>query len=115
MLDLVFFFFFSSRRRHTRSKRDWSSDVCSSDLELHISRSADFAPRERDRGSGWPAVIGDGAAQVDDCGRRLDVGDAGGCERDVRSEERRVGKECRSGWWRYRYKKKDEGRNGERV
>src|SRR5207249_8922890 len=29
-----FFFFFSSRRRHTRSKRDWSSDVCSSDLPL---------------------------------------------------------------------------------
>src|SRR5438067_7388169 len=29
-----FFFFFSSRRRHTRSKRDWSSDVCSSDLKL---------------------------------------------------------------------------------
>src|SRR5699024_799296 len=28
----LFFFFFSSRRRHTRSKRDWSSDVCSSDL-----------------------------------------------------------------------------------
>src|SRR5699024_2169133 len=28
--------FFSSRRRHTRSKRDWSSDVCSSDLRLHI-------------------------------------------------------------------------------
>src|SRR5438067_11452129 len=27
-------FFFSSRRRHTRSKRDWSSDVCSSDLDL---------------------------------------------------------------------------------
>src|SRR5699024_11825727 len=29
------FFFFSSRRRHTRSKRDWSSDVCSSDLPGH--------------------------------------------------------------------------------
>src|SRR5690606_39449996 len=29
----VFFFFFSSRRRHTRFSRDWSSDVCSSDLE----------------------------------------------------------------------------------
>src|SRR5699024_2099765 len=29
---LHLFFFFSSRRRHTRSKRDWSSDVCSSDL-----------------------------------------------------------------------------------
>src|SRR5699024_8924327 len=28
----LYFFFFSSRRRHTRSKRDWSSDVCSSDL-----------------------------------------------------------------------------------
>src|SRR5699024_11956220 len=28
----VYMFFFSSRRRHTRSKRDWSSDVCSSDL-----------------------------------------------------------------------------------
>src|SRR5690349_23468451 len=28
-----FFFFFSSRRRHTRSLRDWSSDVCSSDLQ----------------------------------------------------------------------------------
>src|SRR5699024_11815758 len=30
----LFDFYFSSRRRHTRSKRDWSSDVCSSDLEL---------------------------------------------------------------------------------
>src|SRR2546429_6923363 len=29
-----FFFFFSSRRRHTRCSRDWSSDVCSSDLEF---------------------------------------------------------------------------------
>src|SRR5207302_5531761 len=29
---LIFFFFFSSRRRHTRFSRDWSSDVCSSDL-----------------------------------------------------------------------------------
>src|SRR3712207_7912701 len=31
---IVFFFFFSSRRRHTRYWRDWSSDVCSSDLVL---------------------------------------------------------------------------------
>src|SRR5699024_710993 len=30
-----YFFFFSSRRRHTRSKRDWSSDVCSSDLMMN--------------------------------------------------------------------------------
>src|SRR2546422_10325073 len=32
-LVCVFFFFFSSRRRHTRCSRDWSSDVCSSDLQ----------------------------------------------------------------------------------
>src|SRR5699024_11594382 len=32
-------FFFSSRRRHTRSKRDWSSDVCSSDLEQYQLQS----------------------------------------------------------------------------
>src|SRR5207249_6680143 len=32
----LFFFFFSSRRRHTRSKRDWSSDVCSSDLGVPV-------------------------------------------------------------------------------
>src|SRR3989449_292417 len=31
-----FFFFFSSRRRHTRCSRDWSSDVCSSDLDLAL-------------------------------------------------------------------------------
>src|SRR6266542_6210436 len=30
---ILFFFFFSSRRRHTRCYRDWSSDVCSSDLD----------------------------------------------------------------------------------
>src|SRR5712664_4043429 len=33
---IMFFFFFSSRRRHTRSDRDWSSDVCSSDLGRSI-------------------------------------------------------------------------------
>src|SRR5438093_2080419 len=40
----VFFFFFSSRRRHTRLVSDWSSDVCSSDLDegpgLHVLRVA---------------------------------------------------------------------------
>ena len=35
---LLMFVFFSSRRRHTRSKRDWSSDVCSSDLELETCK-----------------------------------------------------------------------------
>src|SRR6266513_746630 len=35
----ICYFFFSSRRRHTRSKRDWSSDVCSSDLVrgMHVT------------------------------------------------------------------------------
>src|SRR6266508_5421443 len=32
------FFFFSSRRRHTRWPRDWSSDVCSSDLDMECRR-----------------------------------------------------------------------------
>src|SRR6266498_5598169 len=39
-------FFFSSRRRHTRSLRDWTSDVCSSDLVL---RGQDLAARVRRR------------------------------------------------------------------
>src|SRR2546422_1732947 len=34
MFFFLFFFFFSSRRRHTRCSRDWSSDVCSSDLKI---------------------------------------------------------------------------------
>src|SRR5207249_8457908 len=33
---------FSSRRRHTRSKRDWSSDVCSSDLSCHLEHFSKF-------------------------------------------------------------------------
>src|SRR5690606_40831532 len=37
--SLSFFFFFSSRRRHTRFSRDWSSDVCSSDLLCVEERS----------------------------------------------------------------------------
>src|SRR5438067_9838230 len=42
---VMFLFFFSSRRRHTRSKRDWSSDVCSSDLYDNNStdRTVDLA------------------------------------------------------------------------
>src|SRR3989440_2005466 len=36
ILLFYIFFFFSSRRRHTRSDRDWSSDVCSSDLGLRV-------------------------------------------------------------------------------
>src|SRR5207249_951837 len=50
MFDLVsnyiFVFFFSSRRRHTRSKRDWSSDVCSSDLQIALAVENALAFRE---------------------------------------------------------------------
>src|SRR5437868_1867852 len=45
---VCFFFFFSSRRRHTRSKRDWSSDVCSSDVVFEDSRAAE-RPQDADR------------------------------------------------------------------
>src|SRR3712207_9281462 len=41
----VFFFFFSSRRRHTRYWRDWSSDVCSSDLSMRDTFDADQPSR----------------------------------------------------------------------
>src|SRR5699024_12106645 len=61
--------FFSSRRRHTRSKRDWSSDVCSSDLPT----TPHAANEEKDA-----AVLRGTAPDL------------------PRSEERRVGKEWRS-------------------
>src|SRR2546429_7800721 len=41
-----FFFFFSSRRRHTRCSRDWSSDVCSSDLAITLPAPHDGAPAD---------------------------------------------------------------------
>src|SRR6266487_4858910 len=50
------FFFFSSRRRHTRWTGDWSSDVCSSDLEPRTAGNAD--PRRwlsRMSGAAWRA------------------------------------------------------------
>src|SRR5205814_5900462 len=81
-----FCFFFSSRRRHTRCLSDWSSDVCSSDLYgrrrvRHIYGGFELAIELRDpMAAGWY---------------------------DHRSEERRVGKECRSGWWPYHDKKKE--------
>src|SRR5207247_7766643 len=78
-----FLFFFSSRRRHTRSTRDWSSDVCSSDLSRPAGHSPPTSAAARRRstspGPSW---------------------------RRSRSEERRVGKECRCGWWRVDEKKK---------
>src|SRR5258707_5409805 len=84
---------FSSRRRHTRYWRDWSSDVCSSDLEGTFRVPFDvlglvgavILPEEIDVEQ-WKAAS-DYVATV--IGYRL------------RSEERRVGKECRSRWSPY--------------
>src|SRR5215813_246430 len=44
---IFFFFFFSSRRRHTRCGRDWSSDVCSSDLTAEVLREEVACPGTR--------------------------------------------------------------------
>src|SRR5437899_3798837 len=94
-------FFFSSRRRHTRCLSDWSSDVCSSDLpgplvvaagHLIEHARADGAAQVTtvelvvDRGRQGEASAGPLSALIEDCRR---------------SEERRVGKEWRSGWSRY--------------
>src|SRR3989449_6102306 len=63
---LTFFFFFSSRRRHTRCSRDWSSDVCSSDLEYAKDDPRDFAlwkkaePADEQVGAAWDAPFGRG-------------------------------------------------------
>src|SRR5690606_597875 len=51
-------FFFSSRRRHTSSSRDWSSDVCSSDLEVEFLR-----PAGGYRSAGYRLAPGDGVDQ----------------------------------------------------
>src|SRR5439155_2760399 len=85
-LYFLLYFFFSSRRRHTRWPRDWSSDVCSSDLRaLHRGRF-DFGGGIR-AAHGLSAVV----AEIWRSSRA----------EPVRSEERRVGKECRSRWSPY--------------
>src|SRR5690348_18194706 len=80
-LLFIFFFFFSSRRRHTRWTGDWSSDVCSSDLFLEQLE---------------PGVAFNNIPIAFRIRGSLDVGAL-----ESRSEERRVGKECRSRWSPY--------------
>src|SRR5262249_59114776 len=90
-------FFFSSRRRHTRLVSDWSSDVCSSDL-VEIS----LPP--------MPCVRM-GSARMSDTGMR-GSSDAIGSWKTMftsRSEERRVGKECKDRWAPEHEKKKVGG------
>src|SRR5690349_25051143 len=93
---IVVVFFFSSRRRHTRSLRDWSSDVCSSDLSCSATRSASSRPGSR-------------------AGSRSTAPGSGPRSPGARSEERRVGKECRSRWSAYHYKKNEAERGARRI
>src|SRR5690606_40649308 len=81
-------FFFSSRRRHTRFSRDWSSDVCSSDLPSILALTV------------YLEFVGVGSASFSSQAEKVSVAPnrkqaIAPCKR---SEERRVGKECRS-WW----------------
>src|SRR5690606_40926149 len=83
-------FFFSSRRRHTVFSRDWSSDVCSSDLvqrELVVARGERLVEDCREIAAGADIGRGDDRVAVADLQRRVRLAAAG----DDRSEERRVG------------------------
>src|SRR5690606_39909461 len=104
--------FFSSRRRHTRFSRDWSSDVCSSDLTMRLDAgkllivgifvfalfAAGFAVWFRSQ-QGKQALELWG---VDTAARIRNAQDVQLLY--YRSEERRVGKEGRSRWARGHYK-----------
>src|SRR2546430_8679455 len=93
-----FFFFFSSRRRHTRFDCDWSSDVCSSDLpfegmglrreEMRVAKRVVFA-----------LLIALALFHIMGCVSGASVQRT--TKDFARSEERRVGKECRSRWSPY--------------
>src|SRR5207248_8863986 len=96
LIFFFLFFFFSSRRRHTRSYGDWSSDVCSSDLhylDVHIAyrraclNAIEYLKKFGYTGEQAYAILGTAPVQ-------------GHISGIVRSEERRVGKECRSRWAR---------------
>src|SRR5260370_11446521 len=100
-LVAFFFFFFSSRRRHTRFKCDWSSDVCSSDLRGRFLslRNEDFVVAARLDGASEPRIIFRHIAPSFVSHIIAEVSLA--IPNMIRSEERRVGKECRSRWSPY--------------
>src|SRR3712207_7771269 len=94
------FFFFSSRRRHTRYWRDWSSDVCSSDLStISYALSLFKADARSTLCHGCFTNCEDETVLTDLWSSR-----SRSCDQKAilpRSEERRVGKECRSRWSPY--------------
>src|SRR5256885_2450155 len=94
------FFFFSSRRRHTRLQGDWSSDVCSSDLVRATIGEEGRGLRDRPLRNAAEFIdrhLGDGFARhfLTPYNEKLYGVPC------TRSEERRVGKECRSRWSPY--------------
>src|SRR5258705_12800803 len=110
---IVFFFFFSSRRRHTRCLSDWSSDVCSSDLlgrrlvlptvrRLALAL-ADGPVKVLEVAYGGKDEAAPKAALMSALEGILSAMNAGTVSlvNAQRSEERRVGKECRSRWSPY--------------
>src|SRR5699024_11714155 len=93
----VHFFFFSSRRRHTRSKRDWSSDVCSSDLNIRVLLKEDLKLAADDTVYRGPRLaVSKFLLRLSFKLRILNLHTDDRREPFPRSEERRVGKECRS-------------------
>src|SRR5437762_11095287 len=92
-------FFFSSRRRHTRYIGDWSSDVCSSDL-APVGEPLDERGYWRDVAESQPDAADDARAEPEEP-ELVDVHPEGGNRQPTtpRSEERRVGKECRARTW----------------
>src|SRR2546421_9251597 len=100
-----FFFFFSSRRRHTISDRDWSSDVCSSDLLAPLAGEAPhlrlhFGDQVFEAGQVCPRLLQASLVAL------LPAAVEPDSRRFFRSEERRVGKEGRSRGSPYHLKKK---------
>src|SRR5256885_6070541 len=100
--NYISFFFFSSRRRHTRLQGDWSSDVCSSDLtkpaqlqKTLLAQTVQFAFCLGRRSLSGGRSGQNGKLQARPIPFHARVFDNG------RSEERRVGKECRSRWSPY--------------
>src|SRR5207245_8091063 len=104
VVSAVSFFFFSSRRRHTRCYRDWSSDVCSSDLDLTgpvvVGKIGDDLRMDY-------TAVGDTtnlAARMQQTARPGSVVVTEATHKLIRSEERRVGKECKARWSEARQK-----------
>src|SRR5690242_20768192 len=93
----MLFFFFSSRRRHTRLTCDWSSDVCSSDLQIFKFEGLERTAVNSAEAGDIVLVTGVDELAIGTTVAAIDAPEALPPIL-VRSEERRVGKECRSRW-----------------